>query len=243
MEIKYFLKKEKAFELMAKIIIEKVIEKPNVVLGLATGGTFEKVYENVICLSKIKNVNFSKVFTFNLDEYVNLKQELYKNSYHFYMDNNLFNFININHDNIHFPCNFQNNYNSGELFQDYDKKIHDIGGIEIQLLGLGANGHIGFNEPGSKIDSITRCIELSHTTIKDNSRYFQSINDVPKKAVTMGLKTIIDNSKMIYLLAFGENKRDALKRLIDSKGFDPNYPVTILKNFKNLIIFTDLKFN
>lgn len=240
MNIKIFSTKKEASFFVSEIITNAVKSNSKITLGLATGSSPIETYHEIIKTSIKDKVDFSEVTTFNLDEYVNLNLKFKSESYLEFMDKNLFSQININKNNTHFPSNYSSEYEVGTLFQNYDDKIIAAGGIDIQILGIGQNGHIGFNEPGSKIDSITRCVQLVESTINANSRFFPSINDVPKKAISMGLKSIIKSSKRIILIAFGEEKRAAIEKLIHASEFDKNWPCTSLYDFDNLLIVTDI---
>lgn len=193
-------------KMVAKEITKLVKNNPNAVLGLATGGTPLGIYENLVLDYKENKTNYENVTTFNLDEYVGLDIN-HEQSYHTYMRKNLFNHININLENTHFP--------TLENPQSYTKLIKEKS-IDIQILGVGSNGHIGFNEPGTSFDSETGYVTLAESTIEDNKRFFDSIEDVPTSAVTMGLKDIM-SAKRIMLIAFGKNKAQAIKQLINGK--------------------------
>lgn len=240
MNVLYFKSKEDGSIKGAELIIEGIKQNKNLVLGLATGSTPEQMYNYITSNYKNKDVSFKDVKTFNLDEYVGLKNEDENQSYRYFMDKNLFNHIDINKENINFPINFSET-NLKPDYSYYDELIAKAGGIDIQILGIGNNGHIAFNEPGSKIGSKTRLIDLAESTIQANSRFFKDINDVPKKAVSMGIDTII-KAKKIILLAFGDSKKEALTKLIYAKSYDENWPCTALWNHKDLTIITDIEF-
>lgn len=239
MKILYYNSKEEGSKKASNIIIDNLKSNPKIVLGLATGSTPETLYKYIIEDSQKENLSFKNVVSFNLDEYVGLNESDEDQSYKFFMDNHLFKYIDINKNNTHFPIDFRDK-EIKENYDEYDNLIKKSGGIDIQILGIGNNGHIAFNEPGSDINSKTRLINLTESTIKANSRFFTSISDVPKQAVSMGLGTI-NKSKKIILLAFGEAKREALERLIDAKSFDINWPCTSLFNHNDLTIITDIK--
>ena len=236
MEIKRFKDKKEASKFISDIFAEQIKNKNDSVLGLATGSTPELVYEFLAN----EKLDFSNIKSFNLDEYVGLKKELEDQSYRYFMNFHLFDKVNINKENTFFPINFNEDCKECKKFKVYDKKIKKAGGIDLQILGIGNNGHIAFNEPGSSIKSITRCISLAEDTIKANSRFFKSINEVPTKAVSMGIKSILQ-SKKIVLAAFGENKKEALNKLINAKCFDPNWPCTALYDHPNVIVVTDIQ--
>ena len=170
-------------------------------------------------------VSFKNVKTFNLDEYLGLDGN-HDQSYRYFMNHNLFNHIDINEENTHVPG-----------FINSDEEIALKGGIDIQLLGLGSDGHIAFNEPGTPFDSLTHITELTEQTISDNSRFFASIEDVPTKAVTMGLKSIM-NAKKIVLIATGKNKADVVRQLIHGE-ISEALPCSILKKHDDVTIYVD----
>ena len=214
---------------VAKRIIALVKQKPNAVLGLATGSTMINLYR-LLCIYG-KTIDWSQIKTFNLDEYKNLSSDS-KLSYQHYMQIHLFSHLNINPNNSYFPL--------ASNYQKYDYLIKKSGGIDLQLLGVGVNGHIAFNEPGSLIDSKTRIITLSKSTIKINSKLIKPGEILPTSAYTMGIASILA-AKKIYCLAFGEAKQIALKQL--SLGLiTKEFPVTYLLKHNDTTIFTDLNF-
>jgi len=213
---------------IAKIIINEVRLNPRCVLGLATGSSPLPIYENLIKFSKEENIDFSEVTTFNLDEYLGINKED-KNSYRYFMYENLFKYLNIKKENINFP--------SEENYLIYDDLILSKGGIDIQLLGIGANGHIAFNEPYTNKDSKTHIVNLTKKTIEDNSRFFDSIDLVPKKAITMGLNTI-SKSKKVILIATGKNKSEAIKKVLEEKYIE-SIPASLLNEIDNSFIYLD----
>ena len=212
----------------------QVLAKPNSVLGLATGSTPLKPYDHMIKLFENGAVDFSKVTTFNLDEYCNLDVND-KNSYHTFMHENLFDHINIPEENINFLDG-----NAEDLEQEcesYEKKIKAAGGIDIQLLGIGSNGHIAFNEPSDSFQRWSHVVELKESTIKDNSRFFKTIEEVPTRAVTMGIGSIMQ-AKRILIIALGENKADAIKQLIDG-NVTPQCPASVLQFHTDVTLMID----
>ena len=218
--------KENIANLVSDKFVDLVKENPHAVLGLATGSTPIDTYKLIIKKAKEQNVSFKNVKTFNLDEYVNYP--FYESSYRFFMDDNLFNHLDINKENTNFP--------SEDNYQDYDNQIAKAGGVDLQILGIGANGHIGFNEPNTPFDSLTHITGLDKKTIQDNARFFSSIDEVPTSAITMGLQTIM-NSKEVVLIALGKNKQDAIKALIDNVG--SSCPASILNSHPNVTIYCD----
>lgn len=217
-------------EEIAKIVSDRIIslvkEKPDCILGLATGSTPLQTYQKVIEKAKKQNVSFLKVRTFNLDEY--LDNPIKEQSYRYFMDENLFDKIDIKKENTHFPP-FENP-------AAYDEEILSCGGIDLQILGIGRDGHIAFNEPGTPFDSMTHIASLDEKTIKDNSRFFESIDQVPKKAVTMGLATIM-KAKEIILIATGKNKAEAIYKM--TQGLDTKTPASILNKHNNTTVYID----
>lgn len=221
---------EKASEFVANQIISLVNSKPNCVLGLATGSTPLKVYEYLIEDYQKNKTNYEKVTTFNLDEYIGLDEKYLDKSYQYFMNKNLFSKININLNNTHFP--------DEKNPEKYDVLIKNKGGIDFQILGIGINGHIGFNEPPADLNSKTRIVKLSDSTIKANSRFFKDESDVPTSAVSMGLWSILQ-AKQIVLMAFGKSKKNAIKKLYNLNDFDSNLPASALIKKDNVLIIFD----
>lgn len=212
----------------------QVLQKPDSVLGLATGSTPLKPYGQMIELYKKGVVDFSSVTTFNLDEYVNLDVKD-KNSYHSFMHENLFDHINIPEESINFL-----NGNAEDLEQeckDYEQKIKNAGGIDIQLLGIGSNGHIAFNEPADCFQRWSHVVTLKESTVQDNSRFFNSIEEVPTQAVTMGIGSIMQ-AKKILIIALGTNKAKAIKQLIDG-NVTPMCPASVLQFHTDVTLMLD----
>ena len=195
----------------AEIIRDAIHLKPNLVLGLATGSTPIGTYKELIRMYKQGELDFSKVVTFNLDEYVGLPPT-HDQSYHYFMHENLFNHININPANVHVPSGVAEDFD--RYCQWYEDEIAKAGGIDLQVLGIGSDGHIGFNEPGSPLESRTRIVTLTEETINDNSRFFERKEDVPKSAITMGVGTIME-ARFCLLLANGEKKADPVEALVE----------------------------
>ena len=218
----------------AQMILSQVTLKPNSVLGLATGSTPIGMYENLVKLNKSGDIDFSEVRTFNLDEYYNLPKES-DQSYHYFMYQNLFNHININPDNIHIPNGMTNDVDAE--CDRYDSLIKEAGGVDIQVLGIGNNAHIGFNEPTVNFEKGTHLVELEESTIEANSRFFDNIEDVPKKAITMGVGSIF-KSKKIMLIATGENKAEAIYNTVYGKVV-PEVPASILQFHNDIVLILD----
>lgn len=232
MEIKIMTKGKANLE-VTDIIIDLINKKKDCVLGLATGSTPLGVYENLSTAFNEGKVSFKNVKTFNLDEYVGLDGKN-EQSYRFFMNHNLFDRIDINKDNTYIPLGV-GDYQ--KYMNEYDGLIRQAGGIDLQILGIGTDGHIAFNEPGTPFESLTHISELTESTIRDNARFFSSIGEVPTKAVTMGLQSIM-NCRKIILMAFGANKKNVITRLIQQeKSLD--LPVSVLINHPNVTIYCD----
>jgi glucosamine-6-phosphate deaminase len=195
----------------ARVVARTLNRKPNAVLGLATGSTPLGVYKELIRMHKEGGLDFSYVTTFNLDEYVGLRPD-HPQSYHYFMRENLFNHVNIAPQNIHIPAGTTDNYPAFCAW--YEQRIKECGGIDLQILGIGADGHIAFNEPTSSLGSRTRIKTLARPTIEDNARFFDRPEDVPVYAITMGVGTILEARKII-LMANGENKARAVADAIE----------------------------
>ena len=209
--------------------------QPTSKLGLATGGTMTEVYKYLIELLEKNQLDVSHVETFNLDEYVGLKAE-HPQSYHYYMNEVLFDqYPNFNKENIHIP----NGYSSQleDEAERYNQLLNDRGPVDIQILGIGENGHIGFNEPGTDLHSETHIVDLTESTIRANSRYFESESDVPQQAVSMGLASIL-KARRIILLAFGEKKKEAIHQLMNNQ-VTKDIPSTILHAHPNVEVYVD----
>jgi len=185
--------------------------KPNAVLGLATGATPLALYKELVRLHEVEGLDFSQVTTFNLDEYVGLRDS-HPQSYHYFMNEHLFQHINIPPQNTHVPSGTTRNHIA--FCQWYERRITECGGIDLQILGIGGDGHIAFNEPGSSLGSRTRIKTLAEQTIDDNARFFEKRQDVPIYAITMGVGTILE-ADQILLVANGENKAEVVASMIE----------------------------
>jgi glucosamine-6-phosphate isomerase len=220
----------------ANIISAQVILFPNSVLGLATGSTPLGVYQQLIDWYKKGDLDFAKVRSVNLDEYCGLSGE-HEQSYRYYMNTNFFSQINIPLSQTYVP-----NGKAGDIDAEchrYDRIIGDLGGIDMQLLGIGQTGHIGFNEPDEDFNKTTHCVKLKQKTIDDNARFFESPDQVPKYAVTMGIKAIMQAKKLL-LVANGENKADILCRSLFGP-VTPKVPASILQLHNDLTVVADEK--
>ena len=204
-------------------------------LGLATGGTMVDVYRFLVQLLRKNKLDVSEIETFNLDEYVGLDAQ-HEQSYHSYMNEMLFKqYPYFNPSLLHIPNGNADNLN--DETKRYEQLINQKGPVDIQILGIGENGHIGFNEPGTDINSATHIVDLTESTISANSRYFDNEVDVPKQAVSMGLSTILKAHRII-LLAFGEKKRAAIEKLAENE-VNSDVPATILHAHPNVEIYVD----
>lgn len=218
----------------AELIINKVRSQPAIHLGLATGGTPIGTYSQLIEDHRENGTSYRKTITFNLDEYIGLSGKN-PNSYRYYMDKQLFNHIDIKKTNTHIPQG--DAANMGKECLRYEQVIDDLGGIDLQILGIGSNGHIGFNEPGTSFQSKTHIVDLASSTIEANARFFERQEEVPTKAITMGISTIM-KSKAILLLISGKVKRDALQHLLYDEVTE-SFPASVLKNHPCVTIIAD----
>jgi len=197
--------------LVARLIANELKAKPSLVLGLATGRTVESVYAELVRLHREEKLDFSSCRTFNLDEYVGLDPK-HPGSYHFFMNQHLFSKVNINPDNTYLPNGIARNLRME--CEEYERLIDDFGGIDLQLLGIGSDGHIGFNEPLSALRSRTREKALAPATIAQNAPFFGSADLMPKRGLTMGVGTILE-SKHCILMATGKDKATVLARAVE----------------------------
>lgn len=225
---------DKMSEKATLIMASQITLNPNSVLGLATGSTPIGMYERLIDMYKKGIIDFSGVTTFNLDEYYNLPKEN-KSSYHYFMMKTFFNHINIPKSNMHLPNGMAQDIE--RECREYEECIKKAGGIDIQILGIGTNGHIGFNEPAENLNIETCMVDLTKNTIKDNSRFFENKEDVPQKAISMGIASIM-RAKKVILLASGEGKAQAIKDM--TNGYiNTNYPASILQTHQDFILIID----
>ncbi len=222
---------EQMSEIAAAIFTEQLSRKPDSVLGLATGGSPLGFYKQMVRRCQAEEISFARATTFNLDEYVG-KGPGDTASYHEFMHENLFRHIDLPETSRHLPDGMAEDL-AGECVR-YERLIEASGGIDLQLLGIGVNGHIGFNEPGSRFDSRTQVIELTEATRKSNARYFEKEEDIPAKAITMGIGTIM-SARKIVLLAFGANKTDAVERL-KSGAVTEEFPASVLHKHPHVTV-------
>ncbi|WP_238905909.1 glucosamine-6-phosphate deaminase [Clostridium sp. YIM B02506] len=218
----------------AKELAGVISKKPEATLGLATGGTPVGMYKELIDMHKNGELDFSKVTTVNLDEYVGLSGE-HDQSYRYFMDSNLFNHVNIRKEYTYVP-----NGLAEDMLKEcvnYDKRIEELGGIDVQVLGIGSNGHIGFNEPSDTLSLGTHVTDLAESTIEANSRYFVSKEEVPTKALTMGLGAIM-KAKKILLMVSGESKAEIMDKVVNGK-ITTQVPASFLQMHKDVVLIID----
>ncbi len=218
----------------ANIISAQVIMKPDCVLGLATGSTPIGTYDQLIEWYKKGDLDFSDVVTVNLDEYKGLDRTN-DQSYYYFMHEHLFNHVNIKEENTNIPNGMEPD--SDKECARYEEKIRALGGVDLQLLGLGHNGHIGFNEPCEEFEKETHCVELTESTIEANKRFFASADEVPRQAYTMGIKTIMQ-AKKILIVVSGEDKADIVRDAFFGP-VTPSVPASILQMHKDVILVAD----
>lgn len=218
----------------AQRLLDKIKALPSAVLGLATGSTMEPVYAQLIKCIQHAPLDLSRLTTFNLDEYIGLSAQ-HPQSYNHYMYQHLFNQLNIPAQNVHLPDGLTTDIEA--TCQAYSQAISKRGGLDLQLLGIGTNGHIGFNEPKTCFNSRTHVVELSEQTRIDNGRFFSDQTEVPTHAVTMGIQDILE-AKEVILVATGKNKADIMAKLFSSP-IDEELPASALKKHNNLTIVLD----
>jgi glucosamine-6-phosphate deaminase len=226
--------KEEGSKRAASWIADQIRINPYIILGMATGGTFIETYRYLVAAYKEGSVSFKHVKTFNLDEYVGLPAS-HPNSYRYYMNEHLFRHVDIDLSNTFVPNGVAENL--AEECRRYDHLIEEAGGIDVQLLGVGQNGHIGFNEPGASFDARTHVVQLAESTRKANARFFKREEEVPTHAITVGIRTIME-SKRILLLAFGKEKAAALRAGLCGEVTE-NIPVSILQKHHDVTIIAD----
>lgn len=221
---------------VAGVIAEGLIrQKPNAVLGLATGSTPLGLYAHLVKAHQQNGLDFRHVTTFNLDEYLDLPKE-HPQSYHTFMEENLFQYVNISPEHIHFP---DEDYDAiEENAEAYDARIHRVGGIDLQVLGIGRNGHIAFNEPAEELAFFTSRVTLTPSTREANARFFSSIEEVPTHAVSSGMGTILQ-ARHLLIMANGEDKREAVSRLLDGHTLTTACPVTFALLHPHVTLIVD----
>lgn len=218
----------------ASLIVSLLQSNPKAVLGLATGSSPVGVYARLIEMHRKGLVSFSKATSFNLDEYIGLPVN-HPQSYRSFMNEQLFNHIDINPDQTHIP-----NGNVADMEAEclaYDKKLDEYGPVDLQILGIGSNGHIGFNEPDASLNSKTHVVELLEDTREANARFFDSLEDVPRQAITMGIGSIL-KAKQILLLARGASKAEAIRNAVEGP-ITTQCPASLLQSHPNVIVLVD----
>ncbi len=218
----------------ADILAGQIILKPNSVLGLPTGGTPLGMYKNIVTMYQEGRIDFEKVVTFNLDEYLGLGPQN-PQSYGYYMAENLFNHVNIDKNNIFIPDGMTQN--PAVACKDFDQAIAKFDSIDLMILGIGTNGHIGFNEPGESLQANTYIVDLTQETVDANSRFFSDKNEVPQRAITMGLGPIM-KAKRVLLLAAGASKARAIKDTLEGK-ITTGLPASFLQLHRKLTLILD----
>jgi len=228
--------KEEMGKRTGEIVAAEMRKKAHFVLGLATGSTPIPLYQELARLNKEGVIDCSTTTTFNLDEYVGLLPE-HDQSYRHFMNKNLFDHINIDKKNTHVPNGMAKDIEA--FCEEYEQMIDDMGGVDMQVLGIGSNGHIGFNEPGSSLGSLTRIKTLTKSTIQDNARFFEKIEDVPTLAITMGIGTVM-KAKKVILLANGANKADVVAAALEGP-ITSKVPASVLQlhRFATFVITED----
>ena len=218
----------------ADVIAECIKEKPDCVLGLATGSTPIGLYAELVKDNQAGEISFKDVKTFNLDEYRGLNPKHHQ-SYRYFMQENLFDHVDVVAENTHVPNGF--NPDAEAACSEYEESIEDAGGLDLQLLGLGHNGHIGFNEPADHFPLATNCVQLTESTIQANSRLFDSIDEVPREAYTMGIGTIM-KAKKILVVANGEGKAEIVKKAFFGP-IVPQVPASVLQLHPDVTVIVD----
>ena len=216
----------------ASVMADAILQKPDAVIGLATGSTPVKLYQELARLNREGAISFKRVRTYNLDEYAGLAPD-HPQSYRRFMDEQLFNHIDIDPANTHVPSGFADAAGAAA----YDDAITEAGGVDVQLLGIGRNGHIGFNEPADDFSRLTHVVELTDSTREANARFFDSIDEVPDRAVTMGIGTIM-KARRILMIATGEDKAEAVRGMI-AGPVTPRMPASVLAFHPNVTVLLD----
>jgi len=234
MEIRIFENAQQAAVAGAEMIAEVMKKQDKTVLGLATGSTPVPMYQELARRNREGELDFANVYTYNLDEYIGL-DGTHDQSYRYFMNVNLFDHININKDNTHVPCGIGADHAADAAH--YDEMIEAEGGIDVQVLGIGNNGHIGFNEPDSVFYRGTHVVDLTDSTIDANKRFFATRDEVPKQAITLGMGGIM-NAKKVIMLAFGKGKAEAVRAMLKG-NIDPQCQASILQLHKDVTVLID----
>ena len=229
---------KKNYEEMSKaaatLFAAEIMENPKTILGMATGSTPVGLYKELVKMYEAGDLDFSQVTTFNLDEYIGLAPE-HDQSYHYFMNDNLFDHVNIDKTRTFVPNGLE--ADSDKACSEYNEIIRKPGGVDLQLLGLGHTGHIGFNEPGAAFEKETHCVDLTESTIEANKRFFESEDDVPRQAYTMGIKNIMQAKKILVVVS-GEDKAAILKEVLYGP-ITPEVPASILQLHNDVTIVAD----
>lgn len=223
-------------QIAANILVSQVILKPDSILGLATGGTPVGMYAEIVRQARADAIDFSEITTYNLDEYYPIDKGN-EQSYAYYMKQHLFSHINIDLANVHIPSGETDDIEAE--CRRYDQAIYDAGGIDLQVLGIGHNGHIGFNEPDVRFEQGTHRVTLDEETVKANARFFDSIDKVPHQAISMGIRTIM-HSRKIILLANGIEKAEIIEEAIFG-DITPKVPASVLQLHQSMTFILDEK--
>ena len=233
MQIHVYKNPALAAQAAATLIASEILSKPDAVIGLPTGSSPVATYRELIRMNEAGVLDFSRVTTFNLDEYVGLTGD-HPQSYRYFMNDNLFDHVNIPKENTHVPCG------TGDVEANaraYEAAIDAAGGIDLQFMGIGRNGHIGFNEPAEAYPDCTSIIDLTPSTIDANKRFFDSADDVPRRAISMGVGTIMRARKAL-LIATGSDKAEAVRDLVKG-AVSPKLPASALRMHANAVIILD----
>jgi glucosamine-6-phosphate deaminase len=233
-EVLIFDEKESASQYAAKIFAKQMREKSDTVICLATGSTPLLLYAELRRQHEEEGLDFSVITSFNLDEYVGLESD-HPSSYRYFMQQALFDHVNMKSDRVHLPNGMSDDVPA--TCEDYENDISAAGGIDLQVLGLGSDGHIGFNEPSSSLASRTRIKTLTQETREDNARFFDSPADVPRHCITMGIGTIME-ARQIVLLAFGERTAAAVQQVVEGP-VSAMWPATILQMHSSVVVLLD----
>ena len=234
MVVRTYESKEAIGAAAASLFAACVVAKPHAVLGFATGSTPVPTYEKLASLYQMGAVDFSGVTTFNLDEYVGLAHD-HEQSYYYFMQDNLFRHINVPTERIHVLSGTASDP-AAECVA-YEKMIEEAGGIDLQILGIGRNGHIAFNEPADTFAPMTHVVELTESTIEANKRFFASADEVPRKALTMGIGSIMQ-ARAVVIIATGEDKAEAVKAMVQGE-ISPACPASVLQMHPNVVVMLD----
>ncbi len=218
----------------ADMVASELNSKSHYILGLPTGGTPVGMYAEIVKLYNKGIIDFSDVTTFNLDEYMGLERD-HDQSYYYFMNKNLYSKVNLKPENINIPNGCAEDFEKEAAA--YDEKILEKGGIDLMILGIGPNGHIGFNEPDAELESATHTVTLTKETIEANARFFNSIDDVPRHAITMGVGSILKAKKILMLIS-GENKKEITKKLFSGKVSTDN-PASLLQLHPSVTVLVD----